>query len=431
MGAFFVKDFLVYWRDRKEMLISLIAPLAIIFILSAMPDWTKSTTEVPEATLAVVMEDSEEEGLQQFRERLAALPPEVRSALSPAAERLLPVSILMEALTGEEVAAFLTLTDVPDRSEAMRMVEEKEADAALVVPAGYTKAALEKMLLDEGEVMPLSLTALSSTTQVQVVQGVIEEIQRTMNFHVALGRAGGGSAEAAGADAGTDAGGSGAPEAPAVGGREMTERYRSMTMFQYYTSAIAILFVLFIAETTAAKAGAEKREHVLRRIMLSGSRPISYLIGKIGSTFCLAVLQMVFIFTVCHFIVGLFPDRSAGFWLGLAAIIAVYCFCVACLAGLFTSITFRMRDGAAGGVLIMIVTAIGTIGGNFVPIYILPDWLRSIGSWTPNGRALAAYIQWLQQESLAVIAGPLLQLAVVALLAVAAGIWLFPRRGQI
>lgn len=407
---FFRKDLLLFWRDRKELLISIVAPVLLVVVLGLMPDWTKGTTAVPATDVALVVEDRAEQGVSDFQASLASLPPETASRLSALAGTVHPSGLLMQALQSEEVQAFLTLEEL-SADEALRRLEDGQVDAVLTIPRDFTFQTLKKMLLNEGSSMPMQLTALESSTKVHVVRGIVEEFQRTLNVETALGRAG---AETPG-------------ETLLVGGLERVDRFHSVSMFQYYASAIAVLFVLFVAQTTATKAAAEKREHVLHRMLAAGTSPIRYVLGKIGSTFVLAAVQMAFIFVVCQLALRMFPDRSFGFWLGAAVILTVYGLCAAAIAGLFTSLAFRMPEGAATGMMTMTIVVVGTVGGSFVPRYILPDWLRVIGEWTPNGRALSVILQWAQQESWSVAAAPLLQLLSFALLSAVAAVLLFPR----
>ena len=57
------------------------------------------------------------------------------------------------------------------------------------------------------------------------------------------------------------------------------------------------------------------------------------------------------------------------------------CLTVAALSALYTAMLFRMKDtDVATGISFILLLVLGVIGGNLVPIYILPDWLMSIGA---------------------------------------------------
>ena len=50
--------------------------------------------------------------------------------------------LLVEYLQGTEVADMLSLTIAADEAEARRAIQQKAADVALIIPAGFTAAAL-------------------------------------------------------------------------------------------------------------------------------------------------------------------------------------------------------------------------------------------------------------------------------------------------
>ncbi|MCI3926957.1 ABC transporter permease [Paenibacillus sp. TRM 82003] len=425
MGAFFKKDVLVYWRDRKEMLVLLAMPLLLIVVLSfALPDWIENRAGTLDMTIAIVSEEREEEGLQRFRDELAdaSLPAEAAAAIAEAAEDVRPALHLRRMLASEEIASFVQTIDLPS-ADALERLEQGEIAAIVTIPEGFTTAALHRLLRNEGEVPALRLTANEYTLRLGVLRDVLDGYLDEWNFGWALGTA---AAEEPGFGPASEPG-----EPMPIGGRESIGAFRALTSFQYYAVAVAILFSLFLAMSLAGKAITEKRERVFERMTLAGAHPVQYIAGKTASTFCLALLNLVVVLAICQASFRLYTDRDASFWLGLALILIVYCLAIGALAAFFTALAFRLQEASANGVMMIVVMLMGTIGGGFVPIYILPDALRRIGEWTPNGMSLAAYIQWVQQGAWEGLWMPLLQLTLFAAIVFCAGVWLFPRRGRI
>ncbi|MOA27125.1 hypothetical protein D3C78_1479740 [compost metagenome] len=101
------------------------------------------------------------------------------------------------------------------------------------------------------------------------------------------------------------------------------------------------------------------------------------------------------------------------------------------MSAFFTSLSFRMKEAEAGGLMTIIIVLIGTIGGSFVPVYVLPNWIRQLGEYTPNGLSLSIFMQWVQQEDFSVILMPLTGLILFSFIMIMAGVFLFPRRGRI
>src|SRR5690606_8674777 len=87
------------------------------------------------------------------------------------------------------------------------------------------------------------------------------------------------------------AGGKPAAAPAAVGGREAIEGGQPFTRTQYFTIAIGAMCGLFMGATIGERTGAEKREQVFNRVILSNSRPLHFLMGKTAAAFCLIGLQ--------------------------------------------------------------------------------------------------------------------------------------------
>lgn len=424
MIPFFKKDFLVFWRDRKELLISLITPIVLIIILGfALPGWIENPTKSLEIKAAIVNLDDEPAALQQFQESLTSriALEEITQSSKGHGEQLSPIRSLMELLQSEEVMSIVHLQEL-SREEAHRQLEEEQIEAIITIPDGFTNAALHKMLLNEGEGAALQIIAGEASLQVDVLGEIIHGYMQMLNFQSAFQNVGGTDTAAVAASL---------TDMENVGGREILPGVETVTSFQYYALAVSIVFALLLSTTTATKAVTEKREHTLERILLTGSHPVQYLSGKMSSTFCLSILQLTIVLLISHFALGIFPGRSLQFWLGMFLVLIFLALCVGALASLFTALVFRLEDSVANGISFLVILIAGTIGGSFAPIYVLPKWLQSAGEWTPNGFTLAVLLEWLQTETVTSLIGAMVKLGVFAVAATCSAIWLFPRRGRI
>lgn len=221
------------------------------------------------------------------------------------------------------------------------------------------------------------------------------------------------------------------PEFP-QGGREVVEGVESYTMAQYFTFAIGTLFALFIASTVAMKTVTEKRERVFNRIILTNSKPFDYLMGKILSTFSMTWIQLLITLTVTQLLLDVFSGMSFEFWLGTILVITAFSIAVAGLSALFTPITLRLDDpNAANGLFLMIVMAMGVLGGSFFPIDFLPEWIQRIGEWTPNGLTQATLLEWIQYGSSVDLIVPIILLLSFFIVCLFISMFLFPRRERV
>ncbi|MCQ6560214.1 ABC transporter permease [Paenibacillus mendelii] len=424
MISFFKKDFLVHWRDRKEIIISLISPLVIIAVIGiALPGWVENPTKTLQIKVALVNADDEQAAMQEFRDSLAArsLPDDELLDIEQQLEQLSPIRMLKQVFQAEHVKEIVSMEELGN-DDALQQLQEERIAAVVTIPDGFTLAALNKMVWNDGEGTALRIIAEKASLQVGVLNDIIDGYVQKLNvqsaFHHLLG-----------ADAGAAAIAS--DDYSGIGGREMVDGVETVTSFQYYALAISIVFALLLSVTMASKAITEKRERTFQRILLTGSQPFHYLMGKMSAAFCLSILQLSIIILISHFALNIFPGRSLLFWLGVSAVLVLLSLCVGALVVLFTALVFRLHDETANGIAFIFSLIAGTIGGSFVPIYILPDWLRSAGEWTPNGLSLAVLLQWIQTETVADLSVPLVKLAVFAIATIGLASWCFPRRGRI
>src|SRR5699024_2404895 len=203
-------------------------------------------------------------------------------------------------------------------------------------------------------------------------------------------------------------------------------------MSQYFTIAISLLFALFISQTVAIKTITEKREQVFNRIVLANSKPLHFLMGKTFAAFVLTWLQMMITITITQLLLDVFTGENIEFWIGLITVITVFALAIAGLTALFTTFTLNMHDpNAINGITTLIVMTMGVLGGNFFPIQGLPDILRKVGEWTPNGLTLTVLIEWIQYSHFQDLIIPIMILLLFFIVCLIIGIALFPRRERI
>ena len=105
--------------------------------------------------------------------------------------------------------------------------------------------------------------------------------------------------------------------------------------------------------------------------------------------------------------------------------------CVGAVAAFLTALTMRFDNDTittvfSGGV----VTIFAFLGGSFTPTEGLPVFIQKLGSWTPNGAALNAFLLWVQNLELGLLWEPLGRLLLITILLLVLGILLFPRKGE-
>jgi len=422
MLNFIKKDLLLFWRNRRETATVLLFPILLIIVLNfAFSGIIGSDSNPIALKLAIVNEDNEAEGIKKFEQHVMAMDmkSEAAQTLAGQAAQSSPITLLYNYLQHEDFKQWLTVIELSD-AEAIQQVEEEALDGFIKIPQGYTYETLNKLLLDQGSSVSLLFLVKEDSMNVIVIDNVISEYFDQINFQKALANAVGETVD------------NSSETGPLLeGGREIVGGSEPFTMIQYFTLAIGLLFPLFMASSVAEKTGAEKREQVFNRIMITNSRPLSFLMGKTCATFLLVFLQSLLVIIVSHLLMNVFDGKSIDFWLGLIAVLIVYAMCMAGLSALYTSIMLKLNSiDTANGLFMLITMVLGLIGGNFVPIYLYPQWVQQIGEWSPNGLTLAVLSKWIQFEELAAMGMPLLVLVIFSAACIAAGIALYPKRGE-
>lgn len=420
MGPFFKKDLLVFWRDPKDNIISLVVPLVLIVVLGlVLPGWIENPASALQLKAALVTLDDEHAGLEQFRSSLtdAGKSKEEAAALITLARQASPAGLLRDALTSGQMAELGEFRQMA-ADAALQALKDGDVQAVISLPEGFTRDALNRSLLGMGPGASIDLTADDPALEVGALQGMIGGFIRQYNTSMAI------------AMASTDEGASAAPYTPPAGGVEQIAGVRPVTSFQYFTLAIGVMFAMYVASTTASKAIAEKREHLLQRILLADNRPLAYLAGKTGSTLVFSMIQLSLVTLICHSVLKLFPGYSLRFWLGFGLLTIMMGLFIAALSAVFTAVLFRLNDNTGNAMIQTFLIIIGVLGGNFVPVYVLPDRVQQFWEWLPNGLWLSTMIQWIQQESWLTAIKGMTGLGIFAAAAAGISIWIFPKEGR-
>ncbi|MBN6886418.1 ABC-type multidrug transport system permease subunit [Cytobacillus horneckiae] len=420
MRSFIKKDLLIFWRDRKEIATVLILPIILVLVLNfAFAGlFSNDGQSSLDLQLAVVNQDDEAEAMVQLNEKLvneASIGDQEAKALVKQANDVHPVQLLFEFLESEDLKDWVTVHKL-EESEAVDKVKDGDLDAILIIPDGFTADSLYAAFIGGSPATSLEYKLEKETNNSSTLYSIIHGFIDHLNYQFAIQEI-----------AGTSEVEVKLPE----GGFEEIGAGETFTMTQYFTVTMGALFALFLVATAATKTGVEIREQVFNRILLTNSHPMQFLIGKMVSTICLVLLQIIFVIIVSHFILDVFPNRSMTFWIGLIAMVLLLSLALSGLAAVFTAISLRVTDiDAANGIFMLVILLFGIIGGNFVPIYMLPDWLQQIGEWTPNGLFLVMLTEWIQFEELSSIAKPSILLTGFFLLFTLIGFVLFPQRGK-
>ncbi len=339
------KDLRQRMRDRSAIVIGLVAPLVIATLMSV----AFKGADTFHYTLALVDTDHG------------------------------PVSTALEHILHEApLSQVITVKDVPTRQAAADDVRSNHAQAALVFPEGFSTSV-------EGT-HPLPLSTLTSVNN-QAAANITASIASSFVAQLNANRLSVATA--------LDAGATGAQvarlEAVAATLRipeAMVQRpigSHPLKVISYYGPAMAIFFLFFTISYTARSFFVDRSTGMIERMRAAPIRPVEILLGKVLSAFVFGVASLGVIALVTTLVFGAnWGDPLAAAALCIAVVIAVVCL-TALVIGLAR--TQRQAEGIASAV----VFGLALLGGNFVFISAMPDVMKRIALFTPNGQALRAF----------------------------------------
>lgn len=330
---------------------------------------------------------------------------------------------VMDADHGSLAAAFTAHLDAPELREVLDVtpadsvadarakIDAGDADAALVIPAGFSAAA-------QGVAAP-TVTVLSSVDfplAALVSRSIVESFVAQLNadrLSVATAVTAGSPEDIAALAA--DAATLRLPEQVEL----RAAGSKSVAPINYFGPAMGIFFMFFAVNFGARTYAQERRGGTLDRIAVAPLRPAVIVAGKALATFAYSAASLGTVALVTSLAFGADWGPPAA----VAAVILAMSLTMVCLTALVIAVarTDRQADGLAS----IITFGLALLGGNFVYMGAAPDVLHTLALFTPNGWALRAFTDlsggasWtaIGQPILAILAFCAAVIAAVALLA--------------
>jgi ABC-2 type transport system permease protein len=284
-------------------------------------------------------------------------------------------------LAGPGLAEAVTLRRV-GRTEARLLVDRGEADAAFLLPAGFSAAVRRG-----GPAAITVLEAGESPVAGQVARSLADayaaQLDATrLSVRTAVETSGRPPGEAQVSRLGEQAAALRLPV-------QLTEGrvgVREIEPANYFGPSMAIFFLFFTVSFGARSILTERRQGTLGRLLASAASPGAVIAGKALAAFALGTSSVL----VMWLATSLVFDADWGD--PLAVVVLTVSSVLAAVGVTAMVITLARTEEQADGFSALVVFTLALLGGNFVYLAQLPDLLQRVSLLTPNGWALRGYV---------------------------------------
>jgi ABC-2 type transport system permease protein len=285
-----------------------------------------------------------------------------------------------------------------DAGEARALVDRGDADAAFLLPAGFSASvqrggAATITVLESGE------NPIAGQVARSLADAYAAELAATqLAVRTALDTAGQPPPAAA--------------EARRLGERAAAGRLpvrlaegqvggRTIEAANYFGPSMAIFFLFFTVSFGARSILAERRQGTMRRLLASTASPSGVLAGKALAAFVLGTASVLVMWLATTLVFG-------ADWGDPVAVVALTVSSVLSAIGVTALvITLARTDEQAEGYSSLVVFTLALLGGNFVYLAQLPELLQRVSLLTPNGWALRGFVDLVADGGgLATVAAP-------------------------
>ena len=343
--AIAAKDLRQKVRDRSAIILSVVAPLALAFLFSAMLPAGSSAFS---ATYAVVDLDG--------------------GSIARA---------LVDGPMANLGASGITVVAVATDAEARARVTDGSASAAIVIPAGFSTA------VQSGK--PTGVTIVGSVNRAlatQVLRSIVSSfassvqgVELAVSTVMATGGSSGGGSGTG--DAAAIAQAAQALTAPVTMATDATTN-RLASSNTYYAASMAVLFVFFAAQFGVVSLLGERRAGTLARLLASPISARTVLLGKLLVSIVLGTVSMTVIAVATTLLLG----AHWGDPVAVAALILTTVLSASGIALVVVGIA-RTEDQAAG-LTAIVAMVLAVLGGSFFPLSQAPAGLATLSQLTPH-----------------------------------------------
>ena len=424
-----LKDLKLVFRDRAALTFMLLAPFLLTigmgFVTGRFSGSSSGLSDIP---VIIVDMDNEQLG-----------------------------DALAEVFSSEDLADLMEPTATSDPEAARRQIDDDEASAAVIIPAGFTQSIIplsafnfskeesgiipaDNTIFDANYVQPEPVkievyTNPARPTSAGVVKAIVDEFVsrveegRTSGMTSILQLAASGfitsaNAESESRDLFQNVN---ETESTAITLKTNTQGAEAVEfdILAYMAPGMALLFLMYTVSYGGRSILQERSQGTLPRLMISPTSNTQVLGGKVLGIFLMGVAQVGILILAST----IFFRVQWGDSLGVLALI------LACALGatgwgmLITALARTPAQVASVGSALMLI--FGILGGSFINLEQMPPFLRTISKITPNAWGLDGFTTLALGGTVSNLREPITALLIMGVVLFSVAVVLFNRQGLV
>jgi ABC-2 type transport system permease protein len=404
------KDVKLVFRDKAALIFMLVAPFALTLGMGLVTGnlGTRNSTILSNIPVVIVNQDQSQLG-----------------------------NTLVEIFQSDDLAALVDVELSDDAAYARTHVNDNEAAAAVIIPAGFTASIIP----EAGTTLtsdPVKIEIYSNPTR-PTSSGFIQTVVAAYISQVEAGRIGAEvtlsqllkngliqpqDVPAYASQIGeSQAQLTASQKAILVEGVTPSGEVVEFNAMAYLAPGYALLFLMYTATNAGRMLLVEKRQGTLPRLLVSPTTAAQVLTGKMIGSYMTGMLQMLILIVA----------SSILFQLKWGAPLAIL---ILVVASVFGAVGWGMllsalikTPGQAASVGSALMLTFGILGGSFFDLGALPEWVQTVAKITPNYWGQEGFMTLALGAGMGQIWKPLLALTIMGLVLFIVSSQLFKRRG--
>ncbi len=409
-----IKDLRLVFRDRAALILMLVAPFLLTLGMGLVTGrFSGNTSGIADIPVIIVNQDDGE--------------------LSTA---------LVDLFNSKDLADLVEPT-LGESPEAARLqVEEDNAAAAIIIPAGFTRSIIPQQedfaAGNTPEVVEIELYANPTRpTSAGIIKSILDEFmsrveegsisaQTSILQMMISGRITPEQAQAVGAEMGQQLQDSPNNDALAITLNTTTQGEEvEFDVLAYLAPGMALMFLMYTVSYGGRSILAEKTQGTLPRLLVSPTNSAQILGGKVFGILLTGIAQMLILIGGTSLLFQL----KWGDPLGVLILVLVAVFGATGWGMLITALARTTAQVANTGSAVMLI--FGILGGSFIQLDQMPASIQTMSRITPNAWALDGFTTLALGGTLADLSAPITALLTMGILLFLASVLLFGKKNLV